>query len=161
MTYDWTALMDRLRNYPSSYHHFLAPCPPDRITAAETELGTMPEVLRDMLQHFNGAELFDATDPLLTLFGVTTVPPLPPLEWGEDWYIDKFTPYWRASGANLDDDWAIGMMNYGGLILFNQSRGISEWDTGERRWLLENTSLDDWIEKVIVDGETVMEETSR
>ena len=153
--------MDRLRKYPPSYHHFLAPCPPDRITAAEAKLGTMPEVLKDMLQHFNGAKLFDAADPMLRIFGVTTVPPLPRFEYAEDWYIDKFTPPWRASGANLDDDWAIGMMNYGGLILFNQSRGISEWDTGERRWLLENTSLDDWIEKVIVDGETTMEETSR
>src|SRR5262249_572409 len=141
-----------------SYHQFLAPCPRDRITAAETKLGTMPEVLRDMLQHFNGAELFVATGPLLTLFGVTTVPPR---EWGGDWYIDKFTPSWRASGADLDDDWAIGMMNYGGLILFNQSCGISEWDIGEGRWLLENTSLDDWIEKVIVDGETMMEELNR
>jgi hypothetical protein len=156
MTHDWTALMDRLRKYPPSYHKFLAPCPRDRITASETRLGTMPEVLKDMVQHFNGAELFDATGPLLTLFGVTTVPPLPPLEWAEDWYIDKFTPHWRAWGANRDDDWVIGMMSYGGLILFNQSRGISEWDTGERRWLLENTLLDDWIEKVIVHGEAMI-----
>ena len=50
------------------------------------------------------------------------------------------------------------MMNYGGLILFDESRDISEWDTGESRWLLENMAFGDWIEKVIADGETMMAE---
>jgi hypothetical protein len=116
-----------------------------RIAVAEKQFGTMPAIAREMLQHFNGAELF-------------VVPPLPPLEWGEDWYIDKLTPAWRASGLNRDRDWAVAMMNYGGLILFNESRGISEWDTGESRWLLENMAFGDWIEKVIADGETMMAE---
>jgi hypothetical protein len=129
-----------------------------RIAVAEKQFGTMPAIAREMLQHFNGAELFVASGPMLTLFGLTTVPPLPPLEWGEDWYIDKLTPAWRASGLNRDRDWAVAMMNYGGLILFNESRGISEWDTGESRWLLENMAFGDWIEKVIADGETMMAE---
>ncbi len=39
------------------------------------------------------------------------------MEWGADWYIDKFTPKWRESGPNRSGDWAIGMTNYGGLLL--------------------------------------------
>ena len=164
MTYDWDTLVARLRKYPADYHHFLAPCPQHRIADAGKQLGTMPAILKQMLENFNGAELFvDACGggAMLSLFGLTTVPPLPPLEWGEDWYIDRFTPHWRAAGTDRDDDWAIGMENYGGLILFNESRGISEWGTSERGWLLENVVFGDWIEKVIADGETVMAELNQ
>jgi hypothetical protein len=119
----------------------------------------MPATLKDMLQHFNGAELFIGGLPMLTIFGVTTIPSLPPLEWAEDWYIDKLTPNWRMSGSNRDKDWAIGMTNYGGLILFNESHGISEWDGGESRLVFKSMVLDDWVEKVIADGETMMAET--
>ncbi len=150
--------MDRLQEYPSGYFRLLAPCPSERIEAAERRLGAMPPTLKDMLQHFNGAELFIAAVPMLTICGVTTVPPLSPLEWGENWYIDKLTPDWRTSGSNRDNDWAIGIMNYGGLILFNESHGIGEWDTSESRWLFESMVLDDWVEKVIADGETMMAE---
>jgi hypothetical protein len=148
--------MDHLQTYPPTYHRLLAPGPPERIEAAERQLGTMPTTLKDMLQHFNGAELFIGGLPMLTIFGATTIPPLPPLEWAEDWYIDKLTPDWRMSGSNRDKDWAIGMTSYGGLILFNESYGISEWDTGESRWVFESIVLDDWVEKVIADGEAMM-----
>jgi hypothetical protein len=50
------------------------------------------------------------------------------------------------------------MTNYGGLILFSESRGIKEWDTGEIRWLLEDIPFGEWIEKVISDGEIMMAE---
>jgi hypothetical protein len=155
---NWGSLTDRLREYPANYHHFLAPCPHDRIASAERQLGTVPAILKKMLQHFNGAELFIAAAPLLTLFGMTAAPPLSSLEWGEDWYIDKFTPAWRASGPDRDNDWAIGMKNYGGLILFNESQGISEWDTSERRWLLDKILFGDWIEEILAEGETMMAE---
>jgi len=158
MSFDWDTLADRLRTYPPSYHQFLAPCPHHRITAVEEEIGHMPVVLRQMLEHFNGAKLFIATGPMLRVFGLSTIPPLPPLEWGEDWYIDKFTPKWRASGPNRNGDWAIGMTNYGGLLLFSESRGIKEWDTGESRWLFADMPFDEWIEKVIKDGEVMMAE---
>jgi hypothetical protein len=155
MLYDWDAFLDRMRRYPCK---FLPPCQDDLIAAVEKNLGSLPSAIKEMLKHFNGAELFIATGPLLTVFGLSTVPLLPPLEWGEDWYIDKFTPSWRASSLSRDGDWAIGMMNYDGVILFNEHQGISEWDRGESRWLLENLTLSDWIERVISDGETMMAE---
>ena len=158
MKFDWVALIDRLRKYPCSHHQFLAPCPHDRIANVEEKFGAMPAILREMLEHFNGAKLFIEGLPLLTLFRISTVPPPRSLEWGEDWYIDKFTPKWRESGPNRNDDWAIGMMNYGGLIFFSESRGIKEWDTGESRWLLEDIPFAEWIEKVRRDGEIMMAE---
>jgi hypothetical protein len=109
----------------------------------------------------NGAELFiggSGAGPMLTLFRISTIPSLPSLEWADDWYIDKLTPKWRERGPNRNDDWAIGMTNYGGLILFSESRGIKEWDTGETRWLLEDITFGEWIEKVIVDGEIMITE---
>jgi len=154
MRFDWGALIDRLRE--CRYHQFLAPSPRDRIAAVEEKVGAMPALLREMLEHFNGAELFIGGLPLLTLFRISTVPSLPSLEWSEEWYIDKLTPKWRASGPNRNDDWAIGMTNYGGLILFNESRGISEWDTGESRWLIREMPFNEWIEKIMKDGEVMM-----
>ncbi len=116
----------------------------------------MPHVLRDMLRHFNGAELFESGLPLLTIFGISGVSSLSALEWAPDWHIDKFTPPWRASGPDRKDDWAIGMTNYGGLILMDATGAISEWDTGEKRWLLRNVPLETWIEEIMREGETLM-----
>jgi hypothetical protein len=158
MKFDWRALIDRLRKYPCSRHQFLAPCPHDRIATVEETCGALPTLIREMLEHFNGAELFTDGVPLLTLFRISTVPPLRSPEWGEDLYIDKFTPKWRESGPHRNDEWVIGMMNYGGLILFSESRGIKEWDTGESRWLLEDVPFAEWIGKVITDGEILMAE---
>jgi hypothetical protein len=158
MTFDWGALLCRLRPYPPEYHRFLAPCPQERITAIEQEIGSLPPTLRRMVEHFNGAELFNGSGPMLTVFGLSTVPPRPPLEWAEDWHIDKFTPTWRTSGGDRNDDWALGMTNYGGLILFNEYRGVKEWDTSTRKYTLEDMSLNDWIERVLSEGETMVAE---
>ena len=67
MTYDWGILVARLRRYPADYHQFLAPCPHDRIADAEKQLGTMPAILKQMLQNVNGAKLFIAAMPMLRL----------------------------------------------------------------------------------------------
>jgi hypothetical protein len=161
MRFDWGALVDRLRKYPRGHHQFLAPCPHDGIAAVEKTFGAMPAIIRGMLEHFNGAELIIGglgAGPMLTLFRISTTPSLPSLKWGDDWYIDNLTPKWRERGPNRNNDWAIGMTNYGGLILFSESRGIKEWDTGETRWLLEDIPFGDWIEKVISEGEVMMVE---
>ena len=50
------------------------------------------------------------------------------------------------------------MTNYGGLILLNASQGVKEWDTGEGHWLFKAMPFDQWIEKVIHDGDVMMEE---
>lgn len=157
--FDWGAFVVRLRAYPPHFHRILPPCPGERIEAVEKELGKLPTTLTAMLSHFNGAKLFLSAGPSFSLFGISTNPPLPPLEWAPEWCIDKFTPKWRAAGPNRQDDWAIAMTNYGGLILLDGNETIKEWDTGQSTWLSKNLPLVEWIENVISEGEVVMAET--
>jgi hypothetical protein len=113
-----------------------------------------------MLQEFNGAILFDtgAGGELVSLFGITEDPPLSALEWGEEWYIDKFTPRWRAAGTNRQNDWAIAMMNYGGLVVLNEDGSVKEWDTSRHMWNPGQFSLDEWVELIFREGETYVNE---
>jgi hypothetical protein len=122
----------------------------------EKELGELPAILKEMLKRINGAKLFDMGLSLVRLFGISTIPPLPPLEWSPEWCIDRFTPRWREAGLNREADWAIGMTNYGGLILLDANEAIKEWDTGETRWLLRNVPFDEWIEKIMSEGVETM-----
>ena len=74
-------------------------------------------------------------------------------------YIDKFTPKWRESGPNRSGDWAIGMTNYGGLLLFQCNLGASKNGIPVRAdGFSQICHFDDWIEKVIKDGEVMMAE---
>lgn len=159
MMFDWGAFLNRLRAYPSYFHQILPPCPSERINAVENELGKLPTVLKAMLRHFNGAKLFLSAGPSFSLFGVSTIPPLPPFEWAPNWYIDKFTPLWRTAGSNRQSDWAIAMTNYGGLILLDGDGAIKEWDTGQSTWLSKSLPFGEWMEKVISEGEIIMAET--
>ena len=153
--FDWDAFVARLRAYPAGVHQLLPPCPDDRVRAVEKELGKLPETLEEMLKRFNGANLFISAG-LLSLFRISTIPPLPPLEWAPQWCIDKFTPQWRAAGSNRQGDWAIAMTNYGGLVLLDADGTVKEWDTGESRWLSKNMPLGEWIEKMMSEGEVIM-----
>lgn len=156
MMFDWDAFLVRLQAYPSHFHHFLPPCPGERIEAVEKDLGKLPATLKAMLKCFNGAELFLRS---FSLFRISTVPPLPPFEWAPEWCIDAFTPKWRAAGSNRQGDWAIAMTNYGGLVLLDANETIKEWDTGQSTWLVKNLPFGEWIEKVIREGEVIMAET--
>jgi hypothetical protein len=158
--FDWDAFVLRLKKYPPHYHQLLPPCPPDRIEAVERELGQLPVALRDMVSHFNGGELFLSAGPTFSLFRISTFPPLPPFEWAPEWCIDVLTPRWRTAGINRSYDWAMGITNYGGLILLDDKENVKEWDTSQGSWLVKNLPLGDWIEKIISEGETVMAETS-
>ena len=64
-----------------------------------------------------------------------------------------------AAGSNREHDWAIAMTNYGGLILLDRRKTITEWDTGQSTWLLRNLRFSEWIEKVISEGELITTET--
>jgi hypothetical protein len=156
MMFDWDAFLVRLQAYPSHFHRILPPCPEERIEAVEKELGTLPATLKAMLNRFSGAKLFDSS---FNLFGISTNLPPSPLEWSPEWCIDTFTPRWRAAGSNRQGDWAIGMTNYGGLILLNENETIKEWDTGQSTWLSNDLPLGAWIENVISEGEVIMAET--
>jgi hypothetical protein len=157
--FDWDTVCSRLRAYPPHFHQILSPCPVERIEAVENELGKLPPALREMLRRFNGAELYRSPNPFVTIFGISTTPPLPPLEWAPEWCIDTFTRKWRAAGTNRQNDWAIAMTNYGGLILLDGNESIKEWDTSQSIWLSRNLAVGEWMEKVIDEGEIVIAET--
>jgi hypothetical protein len=158
MSFDWDAFLGRLRAYPPEFHRVLPPCSAERIEAVEKELGRLPQTLKEMLKHLNGAELFIVGLPYLSLFGISTIPLLPPFEWSTGWYIDTFTPKWRATGSGRQNDWAIAMTNYGGLILVDGDETVKEWDTGESRWLCERLPFHKWIEKVMSEGDVTTAE---
>jgi hypothetical protein len=113
-----------------------------------------------MLQHFNGAHLFDTGrgGHMISLFGISEEPPLPKFEWAPEWTIDRFTPEWRAAGVNRKGDWAIGMMNYGELVLFTARDRIKKWDTAERHFAPETMSLEEWIQELFDDGDDFLEQ---
>jgi hypothetical protein len=158
MMFDWDAFLVRLRAHSFHFHRFLPPCPGERIEAVETEFGKLPPTLAEMLKRFNGAELFIAGIPLVSFFRISTIPPLPPLEWAPEWCIDNFTAQWRSAGSNRQDDWAIAMTNYGGLILLDADGTVKEWDTGESRWLFKNVPLQEWMERMMSEGDAIMAE---
>jgi hypothetical protein len=159
MIIDWDAFLARLRAYPPHSHRILPPCAAELIEAVEGELGKLPTGLKSMLGHFNGAELFISGGPYVTFFRISAMPPLPALEWAQDWCIDSFTRKWRAADANRQCDWAIAMTNYGGLTLLDGDGTIKEWDTSVDIWLTKNLPFAEWLEKVTMDGEDVVTAT--
>lgn len=153
----WPAFLERLNRYPKGTHNIRPPCSTERLRQIESEFGACPIALREMLSHFDGAELFIDFVPLLTVFSISPTVPVPEREWAPNWYIDKFTPKWRAAGKR-DGDWAIAMTNYGGLTIFDSANICSEWDTAESRWLSRGVAIDDWIENVISEGDLYLAE---
>ena len=151
--------MIRLKAYPSHFHRLLPPTPAARIGEIEIELGKLPNTLATMLRHFNGARLFISAGASFSIFGISSIPPLPPLEWAPEWCIDTFTPRWRAAGANRENDWAIAMTSYGGLILLDENETIKEWDTSQSTWMSNSLPVGDWIENIISEGEAIMSES--
>jgi hypothetical protein len=118
----------------------------------------MPNALIEMLKLFNGAELFVKSGPMVTIFCISANPPLPPFEWAEDWYVDKFTPAWRSAEQGGQTDWAIAMMNYGGLIILGQDGTVREWDTSQRTWEPKTWKFGEWVDDVLRNGESYMQE---
>jgi hypothetical protein len=99
MALEWEDILRRLKSNPPGTNTLLPPCNEGRLREVQSELGKLPNELIDMRRHFNGANLFKKTGPLISVFGISTIPPLPPLEWADEWTIDKFTPRWRAGGG--------------------------------------------------------------
>lgn len=157
MNPDWEHFLYRLRAYPNGTHRLLPPCPEKDLELIQEQLGKLPSVLIAMLRHFNGARLFDINGPLFSLFGVSTAPPLPPLQWAPEWYIDKFTPAWRKSHQR-PHDWVIAITNYGGLIILNHMQMIQEWDTAQSTWARQDIQFSDWINEIFDEGDTCLRE---
>ena len=154
MKIEWQLFLERLNAFGTEAHKILPPCAEDRLEAIQAQLGKMPTALVEMLRTFDGAQLFDNGGPLVSIFGISTIPPLPPLEWAPDWYIDKFTPVWRAKQKR--NDWAIGITSYGVLFLMDQEGAISKWDTGQKGWESRNQLLGQWMEELMREGESYL-----
>jgi hypothetical protein len=157
MRIDWEMFLSRLEKYPVGTHEILPACPKDRIQAIQVEYGQMPSELVSMLRHFNGAQLFNKTCHMISIFPVSTIPPLPPLRWSPAWQIENYTSRWRSCGSGRNE-WAIAMMNYGGLILLDPAGNTKEWDTAEGNWIGRNLTLYDWIEDLFTQGDKYLAE---
>jgi hypothetical protein len=153
---NWTAFQERLETFPQGSHMTRPPISVKRLNEVQKRFENLPGPLLAMVKHFNGAELFARGMPMLTLFGLTEDPPLDEMEWAEDWYIDVFTPKWRGAEEDRESQFVFGMTNYGGVIIYDEEI-VKEWDTAQRTWLPEY-EFEDWLEKVLQDGDTMLRE---
>jgi hypothetical protein len=158
MKFDWKSFVNRLDSYPRHVHRTLPPAPSDCVERTEMEVGKFPEVIYEMLMCFNGAQLFNFGLPYIYLFGLSPAPSR--FEWAPEWCIDLLTPKWRHAGAGRESDWAIAATNYGGLVLLEPDGFIKEWDKGENRWLLRHIRFDEWVDKIMHEGDLIMKELS-
>jgi hypothetical protein len=150
---DWDSVLEQLRSFPANAHKIRAACPIGRIVEEGKRLGTLPTDLSEMLRRFNGGELFTDAMPMITLFGLS----LPSDSPGFDWFIDRYTPVWRAKMGG-PQDWVIGMTNYGGIAVLGQDLLIREWDSAERKWSGDQCSFRDWIRRVLIEGAEYLRE---
>src|SRR5439155_7033175 len=123
------------------------PCTLERIKEAEARLGSMPDDLSGMLQRFNGGELFIDAIPFVTLFGLSLATDRPDF----DWFIDRYTPTWRAT-MKRTDEWVIGMMNYGGVLVLGRDLAVREWDSAQHKWSPEGRPFAEWIDTILTEG---------
>ena len=154
---NWPLVLRRINVYPPAVHNVLPPASRERIANVEAAIGQMPHVLVEMLSFFNGAELFIRNGPLLTIFGVTVAPPLPRCMWAPDWCIDKLTPWWRSGGDGRQNEWAIGMLNYGNVVILDNDSQTKEWDTSLRAFGPRQCGLRDWIDDVFREGDAYLD----
>jgi hypothetical protein len=158
MSINWTDFLCRLKEYPKGTHRILPPCTEDRIQAIQAEFGPMPNELLSMLAHFNGAKLFKKTLPLISIFGISSLPPLSPLAWSPQWHIDKYTQEWRSTGRDRRE-WAIAINNYGVLSLLESNNMVKEWDTGRAAWTGEILNFTEWLAVLFEEGDKYLAET--
>lgn len=157
MKIDWREILGHLDTYPTGTHTLLAPCPTDRIVASEKEIGALPDSLKEMLAHFNGAELFVDALPFVTLFALTVPPQMSAQDWAPDWYIDKYTKAWRSAGGQ-PGEWAIAMTSYGGLFILDSKDVVREWDTGSSAWGPTQWIFPQWVKQLLVEGDAAFNE---
>jgi hypothetical protein len=110
-----------------------------------------------MTSQDEGNTLFVKTVPLVSILGISSIPPVPPREWAPEWYIDRLTPKWRASGHS-HKDWPIAIMNYGVVIVLDSGGVTREWDTGQRRWGTRKLTLGERMEDLLREGEVYLSE---
>lgn len=148
---DWERVMERLRSYSPGVNVLRDGCNADRIAQISSELGSVPPQLRELLRHFNGAELFVDAIPLVTLLGI----PLASDRGGAGRFIDHYTQSWRRE-YQRPHDWVIGIKNYGALIVLSDDGLVREWEPTSRAWGNGPWRFEEWIETLLVDGDAYL-----
>lgn len=157
MAFDWSEVLDKLRQHPPSYHELFSAANSDEIADVEKKLGVMPADVKSVIGQTNGAELFIKGGPLLTLLPIKMNEKLARVDWSNIWCIDNYTTLWRQAGEKRNKDWVFAVTSYGGLILQERPDEISEWDTADTGWIQRHVPVSEWIEKVLADGNALME----
>jgi len=155
MNDDWTSFEARLRAHPAGVHQFQPSAIATCLERATSRVGALPSFCEAMLSSTNGIELFINGGPFATLFGVSPETPVSTLEWAPDWYIDAFTPTWRKA-RNGGTDVVTGVTCYGTLFVFRTRQTVQEWDTQAGDWCSEEGPVEEWLERLIVEGEEFM-----
>lgn len=150
---DWGKFMRNLKAAAPGVHNLRPPCPSDRIRDAEEHLGPMPGDLKRMLEVFNGAELFVAGMPFMTLLGLSLPSDPPDL----DWFIDRYTPAWRSFAAR-PKDFVVGIPCYGAVIVLGPDLVVREWDKGEGQWSGKVLTYPEWVQDVLTEGAAFLTE---
>jgi hypothetical protein len=145
---DWQLFVHSIRAACGERHRFMPPCPPERIDWLQSRWGTLPQTLRSMLSLFNGGELFIEALPMLTILGVSTDPPQPPLVWPNECCIDYWLKSCRQAG---NSGWPMGRTSYGSLWVLD-SLSVREWDSSHSVWSGDAQSHSEWAERIIDDG---------
>lgn len=164
MNVNWETIMRRLQAYPAGIHELIPLCSQTELARLSDMFGPVPRSLAQMLRHFNGARLFirpNGGGEFITVFGATDLPPPPPLVEPSGWSIDKFTSRWRSAkdpSRDRSGDWAIGVMNYGGLIVLGSNEKVREWDTAQAVWDSKELDIPEWIENLFQDGDAFLRE---
>lgn len=145
---DWNSFQGILLEKHGNHHRLMPPCPLGCIQFIDQRWGKLPPVLCSMYRLFNGAELYIDSMPMLTILGIPTDPPQPPLIWPGNCCIDYWLTLWR-SGGNLG--WPIARTNYDSLWIFHHET-VREWDRSIGDWAGEGRPLLDWTEQIIENG---------
>jgi hypothetical protein len=153
---NWVAFLDQLRSARPDAHEINPPCPIQRIIEMERDLGPLPATLREMLAVFNGARLFIAGMPSVTVFGLS----LRGEAADHDWYIDRYTPAWRKV-MRRESDFVIGYTIDNTVNVIGTDALIRIWDTEMGDWSEEEFNYEEWARKIVSDGVEWLAESDR
>src|SRR5262245_59703785 len=143
---DWRKVVSRLKTFPKGVNVLNPPCPSRRAAKA-----AVPAQIKEMLRCFNGAELFVDALPFVTIFGLST----PRDTSGSDWFLDRFSAKWRRA-MNRPNDWVIALSNYGAIFVLDDADLVREWDSNSRKWIGKAMSFEDWIRRMLSEGEAYL-----
>jgi hypothetical protein len=150
---DWKRFADRVKGLPTNIVNLEPPCPLERVSEIETQMGPLPDVVVGLLRLFNGGEFFIGAVPFVTVFGLTLLQDPPEREWS----IDRFTLKWRVA-MNRPNDWVIGLASYGAIFVVEENNSVSEWDSARKHWTARGLSFEKWIDFIFAEGQASMDE---